>query len=562
MVKQGPCCHCGITTTPLWRNGPPDKPVLCNACGSRWRTKGTLCNYMPIHSGGSGSTTHESLSCKWLGGTNTYQNLSESCLYKKKEQECGNQELSFLMKENQNVGHNLDLGTYMSNFQVSMRKRGCHSSVPRPLRDAVPSKKRTLRSRYHASQEKLKKKMTTFDELQTSASTCLSKVDMGIERRLNKLFMKELQWSVLDTEAGSILSENMHSVHVKASIDADYKFAAGMLHLPSAGKNLTGVKEDKQVWKKLEGGLVHSKRISIHNKALLENFPYNKRDVLSSSQSPLIFLELKDILNFETFTSLLSDQELKQVMQFVSSVDMANIPNSLKSMFISSQFEGALSNFQQLLSEGMFDCSEMGLSPNVLGHYEQLLVLTDLAATGWMDQCSQLRTHNTRRRSNFQIRNGVKEKVSESFSTGDSFCSAYANYAEVKFPAGWSPLKSRHKTKEGFESCTIPGAGASTSPQHRRVYPEIGDGRYDKAVRSSELSSSDESVDNELMPGAQNHLSSFKSKKSSAYQLQRNLFSGFSYSAIFSEDTEENDSDNDMLVNVPSTMSFQQAVLL
>ncbi|KAJ7550791.1 hypothetical protein O6H91_07G118600 [Diphasiastrum complanatum] len=296
--------------------------------------------------------------------------------------------------------------------------------------------------------------------------------------------------------------------------------------------------------------------------SLQENFPYNKRDVLSSSQSPLIFLELKDILNFETFTSLLSDQELKQVMQFVSSVDMANIPNSLKSMFISSQFEGALSNFQQLLSEGMFDCSEMGLSPNVLGHYEQLLVLTDLAATGWMDQCSQLRTHNTRRRSNFQIRNGVKEKVSESFSTGDSFCSAYANYAEVKFPAGWSPLKSRHKTKEGFESCTIPGAGASTSPQHRRVYPEIGDGRYDKAVRSSELSSSDESVDNELMPGAQNHLSSFKSKKSSAYQLQRNLFSGFSYSAIFSEDTEENDSDNDMLVNVPSTMSFQQAVLL
>jgi GATA zinc finger len=35
------------TGTPLWRNGPPDKPVLCNACGSRWRTKGTLLNYTP-----------------------------------------------------------------------------------------------------------------------------------------------------------------------------------------------------------------------------------------------------------------------------------------------------------------------------------------------------------------------------------------------------------------------------------------------------------------------------------------------------------------------------------
>lgn len=38
-----------IAGTPLWRNGPPEKPVLCNACGSRWRTKGTLANYTPLH---------------------------------------------------------------------------------------------------------------------------------------------------------------------------------------------------------------------------------------------------------------------------------------------------------------------------------------------------------------------------------------------------------------------------------------------------------------------------------------------------------------------------------
>ncbi|XP_039141309.1 GATA transcription factor 26-like isoform X2 [Dioscorea cayenensis subsp. rotundata] len=49
MVKKGPCCHCGVTSTPLWRNGPAHKPILCNACGSRWRTKGTLENYVPQH---------------------------------------------------------------------------------------------------------------------------------------------------------------------------------------------------------------------------------------------------------------------------------------------------------------------------------------------------------------------------------------------------------------------------------------------------------------------------------------------------------------------------------
>ena len=37
------------TGTPLWQKGRPDKTVLCNACGSRWRTKGSLANYTPMH---------------------------------------------------------------------------------------------------------------------------------------------------------------------------------------------------------------------------------------------------------------------------------------------------------------------------------------------------------------------------------------------------------------------------------------------------------------------------------------------------------------------------------
>ncbi|XP_065629918.1 GATA transcription factor 26-like [Quercus suber] len=49
MGKRGPCFHCGIDDTPLWRNGPPEKPVLCNACGSRYRIRGTLENYIPKH---------------------------------------------------------------------------------------------------------------------------------------------------------------------------------------------------------------------------------------------------------------------------------------------------------------------------------------------------------------------------------------------------------------------------------------------------------------------------------------------------------------------------------
>lgn len=37
------------TDTALWRTGPSEKPNLCNACGTRWRLKGTLANYIPKH---------------------------------------------------------------------------------------------------------------------------------------------------------------------------------------------------------------------------------------------------------------------------------------------------------------------------------------------------------------------------------------------------------------------------------------------------------------------------------------------------------------------------------
>ncbi|KAM3291593.1 hypothetical protein P3S67_019882 [Capsicum chacoense] len=38
--------------TSNWRNGPPEKPVLCNACGLRWRTRHTLDGYIPKHANG------------------------------------------------------------------------------------------------------------------------------------------------------------------------------------------------------------------------------------------------------------------------------------------------------------------------------------------------------------------------------------------------------------------------------------------------------------------------------------------------------------------------------
>ena len=42
MELIGPCDHCNTTISPQWRKGPPDKAVLCNACGTRWLRNKTL----------------------------------------------------------------------------------------------------------------------------------------------------------------------------------------------------------------------------------------------------------------------------------------------------------------------------------------------------------------------------------------------------------------------------------------------------------------------------------------------------------------------------------------
>jgi len=82
--------------TPLWRNGPPEKPVLCNACGSRWRTKGTLSNYMPMHSGGFGGSVCPEGGAVPRGRKNSRKVFSEPRSHKRKEPSEGHQERASL----------------------------------------------------------------------------------------------------------------------------------------------------------------------------------------------------------------------------------------------------------------------------------------------------------------------------------------------------------------------------------------------------------------------------------------------------------------------------------
>lgn len=41
------CLHCHVNESPQWRRGPAEKPILCNACGTRFRRTGQLGAAVP-----------------------------------------------------------------------------------------------------------------------------------------------------------------------------------------------------------------------------------------------------------------------------------------------------------------------------------------------------------------------------------------------------------------------------------------------------------------------------------------------------------------------------------
>lgn len=65
----GPCNHCGRTCSPCWRKGPPEKPVLCNACGARYLVKRNLEGYMPGQKATGGGGPREAPRIEARGST-------------------------------------------------------------------------------------------------------------------------------------------------------------------------------------------------------------------------------------------------------------------------------------------------------------------------------------------------------------------------------------------------------------------------------------------------------------------------------------------------------------
>ncbi|XP_010529984.1 PREDICTED: GATA transcription factor 26-like [Tarenaya hassleriana] len=352
MGKQGPCYHCGVTSTPLWRNGPPEKPVLCNACGSRWRTKGTLANYTPLHARGE-AEENEDHKVQRLKSISVNKTNETKMVKRKADQEnviVKKVSSGFKKVIDEDASNRSSSGSAISNSESCAQFGSADGSeFTGPAQSnvwdtSVPCKRRTCVGRPKSSSvEKLRKDL--YNILQEQQSSCFS----GSSEE-DLLFENETPMVSVEIGHGSVLMRHPYSVAREEESEAS-SLSVNEAHSHSVKPIGNGAAKAPDF-----GGQAIQQEQFKRAKSQTE-----KLQILGSHGSPLCGIDLKDVFNFDEFVGQFTDDEKQQLMKLLPRIDSVNPPDSLRSMFESSQFEENFSLFQRLVADGVFEtCSPSG----------------------------------------------------------------------------------------------------------------------------------------------------------------------------------------------------------
>lgn len=121
-----------------------------------------------------------------------------------------------------------------------------------------------------------------------------------------------------------------------------------------------------------------------------EKVQEEKLQLLANHNSPLCYIDLKDVLNLEEFERHITNDEQQQLLKYLPSIDTVAIPDSLKRMFDSPQFAEDLSAFQKLLAEGVFNFSTSLGKSECNGNLKRL-VLRNLTRSSWVEHYNLLK---------------------------------------------------------------------------------------------------------------------------------------------------------------------------
>ncbi|KAF2315115.1 hypothetical protein GH714_038183 [Hevea brasiliensis] len=403
MGKQGPCCHCGVTSTPLWRNGPPEKPVLCNACGSRWRTKGTLANYTPLHAR-TDPDDYEDHRVSRVKSISINKNKEVKLLKRKANHDNGvvggvasDYIQGYRKVLDEDASNRSSSGSAISNSESCAQFGSADASdLTGPAQSVVwgtmvPSRKRTCVNRSKPSPvEKLTRDLyTIWHEQQSSCFSGSSDEDLLFESETPMVSVEIGHGSVLirhpssiardeESEASSLSVENK-----QYSANEAYSHSVTLpVHNENKSVNMQSLVIEKS--KNPAGPGMQQEQFK------RDKSKHERAQVLGNHNSPLCNVDLNDIINFEEFTRYLTNEEQQQLLKYLPPVDTAKLPESIRSMFDSPQLKENISCFQQLLGEGVFDLSMSGVKTEDCNTLKRL-TLSNLSKSKWMEHYHQLK---------------------------------------------------------------------------------------------------------------------------------------------------------------------------
>ncbi|CAN6461127.1 unnamed protein product [Victoria cruziana] len=407
MVKQGPCYHCGVTSTPLWRNGPPEKPVLCNACGSRWRTKGSLANYTPLHSRGELAALPQNKNprVKYVLGKAKEQKLHKQKLDEVSQEsedatsDYDPQSDKLLEEESSNrssSGSAISYSESCTQFGSTDASDFTGSSQSVVWDSLVPSKRRTCLTRSKPKPspvEKLTKDLySILHEQELSYLSGSIEEDLifesekpmvSVEIGHGGVLIKHPRSSAQDeeSEASSLVIQNKG-----CSVSESYSLSSSVpVHTQGKRINSSEVNNGKLQHNMSQGTYDHTKR---------DKVPSDRFHFLQSSSSPLQFIDLEDVVNFENFMEYFSHEEQQQLMKHLSSADSCENASSIINAFDSPSFKEALYVYQRLLSSGVFDLSFQGIDIESCKTIKRL-VLCETIKSKWVEPYTRLKVSSS-----------------------------------------------------------------------------------------------------------------------------------------------------------------------
>ncbi|KAE9606875.1 putative transcription factor C2C2-GATA family [Lupinus albus] len=448
MGKQGPCYHCGVTSTPLWRNGPPEKPVLCNACGSRWRTKGTLANYTPLHAREEGDA-YEDQRFSRVKSMPSNKNKEVKSLKRKLNNDnvlyggfSPDYNQGFRKALDEDTSNRSSSGSAISNSESCAQFGGMDANdltgpaQPVVWDTMVPSKKRTCVSRPKPSSvEKLTKDLCTILHEQQSYFSASSEEDLLFESQTPMVSVEIGHGSILirhpsyiahdeESEASSLSLDNK-----QCTMNDAYSYPGATLMLNDfSGMNFSSMEVEKV--RNTAGQGMQQEQFKRHAFLLLEQSHLERVQILGNHDSPLRLIDLNDIVNYEEFLKNLTNEEQHQLLKLLPVVDAVKLPDSLKLMFNSSQFRENLTYFQQLLVEGVFDISLSETKPED-GKTLKSLALSNLPKSKWAEHYNFHKRCKTKTVKSVTLEsNGT---VSSNVANNKRLCdNRYQNFPELR----------------------------------------------------------------------------------------------------------------------------------